>query len=401
MLTALKVKNAKPGKHVDHRGLHLLVRPTGGKFWILRVQHHGRRREFGLGSAHDVTLEEARDAAQALRRQIKRGEQPAPPPAPADAAAKKKRVPTFEEAARVCYDALKDGWRDRRKKNWLAGFESNIFPLIGNKPVDRVDVAAVRDALAPIWLKIPDTARKILQRTQAVLDFAHLKGWILTEVNLRMVRKGLPKHTDRSNHYAAMPHADAPAFAQRLLAEEATVGRDALRFVMLTAVRSGEARGATWKEIDFEKAVWSIPGDRMKAREPHQVPLSLQAVAILKRRWHLRTSNVGFVFTNDGKRALTDMTVCKVLRRSGVEKFTVHGFRSTFTDWAAEETDFPKEVADKALAHKVPDPVEAAYRRTDFFEKRRALMQLWADHLDGRDVVVATREEPEPLSETV
>ncbi|MBC9030854.1 tyrosine-type recombinase/integrase [Sphingomonas sp. JC676] len=383
MLTVFKVKHAKPGKYCDHRGLYLLVRPTGSKFWLLRVQYDGRRREFGLGSVYDVSLEEARETAHALRRKIKRGEEPAPLLKSVRREPPKRRVPTFEQAARDCYNALKDGWRDKRKKSWLAGFETNIFPLIGPKPIDEIDTAAIRDALAPIWLKIPDTARKILQRTQAVLDFAHLKGWIPAEVNLRLVRKGLPKHTDRANHFAAMPYAEAPALAQRLSEEEATAGRDALRFVMLTAVRSGEARGATWGEIDIEKMVWSIPAERMKAREPHQVPLSLQAIEILKRRFRRRTSNTGFVFTNDGERALTDMTISKVLRSSGVERFTVHGFRSTFTDWAAEKTDFPKEVADKALAHKIPDPVEAAYRRTDFFEKRRALMNLWADFLNG------------------
>lgn len=384
MLTVFKVKHAKPGKHTDHRGLYLLVRPTGAKFWLLRVQYQGRRREFGLGSVWDVSLEEVRETAQTLRRQIKRGEEPERLLKTVRKEPQKKRVPTFERAARDCYDALKDGWRDKRKKSWLAGFETNIFPLIGAKPVDEIDTAAVRDALAPIWLKIPDTARKILQRIQAVLDFAHLEGWIPAEVNLRLVRKGLPRHTDRANHFAAMPYTDAPALAEKLTAEEATAGRDALRFVMLTAVRSGEARGATWDEIDIEKMVWSIPAERMKAREPHQVPLSPQAMEILKRRWQRRTSNAGFVFTNDGKRALTDMTISKALRSSGVERFTVHGFRSTFTDWAAERTDFPKEVADKALAHKIPDPVEAAYRRTDFFEKRRALMKLWADYLEGK-----------------
>lgn len=382
MLTALKIKHAKPGKHVDHHGLHLLVRPSGGKFWLVRVQHRGQRREFGLGCADDVSLEEARLAAQTLRRQVKRGETPQvqvvePPLEP------RKKVPSFEKVTRDCYDALKDGWNDKRKRNWLAGFEQNIFDAIGSKPIDKVDVAVVRDALAPVWLKIPDTARRILQRTQAVLDFAFLNGWIPAEVSLRTVRKGLPKHTDRSNHYAAMPYDDAAALAQKLAAAESSVGRDALRFLILTASRSGETRGATWTEIDLQKKVWSIPAERMKAREPHQVPLTPQAMNILERRLKLRTDSSEYVFTNDGKKPLTDMAVSKALKGAGVDGFTVHGFRSTFTDWAAEKTDFPKEVADKALAHKIPDPVEAAYRRTDFFEKRRSLMTQWADFLDG------------------
>lgn len=383
MLTVLKVKNAKPGTHVDRYGLQLVVRPTGGKFWILRVQRDGQRRVYGLGSAHFVSLQEAREAAHTLRGQIKRGLTP-PPRHERAAHPARKRVPTFEAATRDCYDALKDGWQDKRKRNWLAGFEQNIFPLIGAKPIDRVDIGVVRDALAPIWLKIPDTARRILQRTQAVLDFAFLKGWIPAEVSLRTVRKGLPKHTDRGNHYAALPYDKAPALAQKLEAGELSVGRDALRFLMLTAARSGEARGATWDEIDIRKRVWSLPAERMKAREPHQVPLTRQAMKILIRRWRLRSSSSGFIFTNDGRKPLTDMTVAKTLKAAGVEGVTVHGFRSTFTDWAAEKTDFPKEVADKALAHKIPNAVEAAYRRTDFFEKRRALMRQWAEFLDGK-----------------
>jgi len=395
MLTALQVKHAKPGKHLDHHGLCLVVRPSGGKFWTMRIQRGGRRREFGLGSAYDVSLDEARAKAYALRQRVKRGENPQQPdpggferPLPARVAPK---LPTFEKAARDCYDALKDGWDDKRKRNWLSSFEQHVFPLMGATRIDEVDTAAVRDALAPVWLKIPDTSRRILQRMQAVLDFAHIKGWREAETSLRTVRKGLPRHTDRSNHYAAMPYAEAPALARKLRDEDASIGRDALRFLILTAARSGEVRGALWSEIDRTRGIWSIPADRMKAREPHTIPLSTQALSILDRLWKVRTSNEGLIFTSTGTAALSDMTLSKVLKASGADAYTVHGFRSAFTDWASEQTSFPKEVADKALAHKVPDRVEAAYRRTDFFEKRRELMKLWADFLDADDAKTAAK----------
>jgi integrase len=236
----------------------------------------------------------------------------------------------------------------------------------------------VRNALAPIWLKTPETARRVLQRIGSVLDFAHIQGWCPHEAALRSVRKGLPRQPRRDNHYAAMPYADVPAFTQALARLPSSAGRDALRFTILTAVRSGEARHAVWPEFDLKKAIWTIPADRMKAHKEHVVPLSPAAVELLKKRWKYRASDEGLVFSNDGERPLSDMTMTKVLRDMGHEHTTVHGFRSAFTDWAAEETDFPKEVVDKALAHQLPDRVEAAYRRTDFFAKRRELMLRWA-----------------------
>ncbi|QNA82963.1 integrase arm-type DNA-binding domain-containing protein [Sphingomonas sp. So64.6b] len=382
MLTALKVKHAKPGLHTDRLGLCLLVRPTGARFWILRVQHHGKRQDFGLGTVREVSLDEARLAAHELRQKIKKGRHFREASETASAAPKKERqVPTFEAAARECYDALKDGWQDRRRRNWLASFEQHVFPMIGSEPVNEIDSAAVRDVLAPIWLKIPDTARRLLQRIAAVLDFAHVKRWRSTETSLRTVRKGLPRQSDRANHYKALPFDAAPSLVQKLEADVATVGRDTLRFLIYTACRSGEARGATWAEIDMVTGLWSIPADRMKAREAHTVPLSPQAIEILQRRWKARLSDVGLIFSINGEKPISDMGLAKVLRTAGLPDVTVHGFRSTFTDWAAEKTTYPKEIADKALAHRIPDRVEAAYRRTDFLDKRRRLMKLWAQYL--------------------
>jgi integrase len=376
-LTALKVKNAKAGRHVDGRGLCLLVKDSGARTWVLRMQKDGRRRDYGLGSVADMSLADARDAAAALRRQVRMGADPV-----AERRMARKVVPSFEVAARHCYEALKEGWKNRRHANWIASFENHVFPIIGTRPVDAVDSTAVLEVLSPIWLEIPDTARRILQRIGAVLDFAHIKGWISGEVSLRSVRKGLPRQTEKAGHLAAMPYADVPALVAKLVASSPTTGRDALRFTIYNAVRSNETRFAVWNEFDLDKAIWTIPGERMKARETHVVPLSLPSVALLRRRWNERTSDDGLVFSNDGEKPISDMTMTKLLRDAEITGVTVHGFRSAFTDWAAETTDFPKEVADKALAHKLPNRVEAAYRRTDFFDKRRDLMARWAAYVD-------------------
>lgn len=378
-LTALKVKNAKPGRHVDGRGLCLVVKDSGARTWVLRMQRHGRRRDYGLGSALDVTLAEAREAASALRRQVREGADPV-----ADRRKARKVAPSFEAAARDCYEALKKGWNNRRHGNWISSFENHVFPKIGTNPVNEVDSAAVVEVLSPIWLEIPDTARRILQRIGAVLDFAHIKGWLPGEVTLRSVRKGLPRQMDKAGHFEAMAFADVPALMAKLGAASPTTGRDALRFTIYNAVRSNETRFAVWTEFDLDKALWTIPGERMKAGETHIVPLSAPAVALLRKRWRERASDKGLVFSVDGKRPISDTTMTKLLRDDGIKRVTVHGFRSAFTDWAAERTRFPKEVADKTLAHKLPNKVEAAYRRTDFLDKRRSLMARWAEYLDRK-----------------
>jgi integrase len=241
----------------------------------------------------------------------------------------------------------------------------------------------VRDAVAPIWLVIPETAERVLQRIGTVLDFAHLEGWCPHEAALRSVRKGLPRRQTEENHFVAMAYTDVPAFVQQIGALPAAAGRDSLLFTIYTAVRSGETRFATWPEIDLQKGIWSIPASRMKMKKAHVVPLSKPVIALLKRRWLLRSDDNGLVFSNNGELPLSDMTMTKVLRDFGLAKTTVHGFRSSFTDWAAEKTRVPKEVVDKALAHHIPDKVEAAYRRTDFFERRRRLMDSWARYLAG------------------
>ena len=383
-LTALKVRNAGPGRHADAHGLHLFVRESGTRSWVLRIQHEGERRDFGLGAAHDVSLAEARLLAADLRKAIRAG---------VDLSARKgrarKSVPTFEKVTRDCYEAMKGGWKDQRHASWISSFERHVFPQIGSKAVTAVDSATVLTVLEPIWLKIPDTAKRVLQRIGTVLDFAHIKGLVPEEVSLRSVTRGLPRQNHRVTHRAAMPHDDASAFMKALTALPSTLGRDALRLTILTAVRSNETRKATWGEFDLDKAIWSIPAARMKMKEAHVVPLAPAAVKLLRsiHRRHLElhgTVSPGeLLFSVSRGKPISDMTMLKVLRDMSIADATVHGFRSTFTDWVAECTNVPKEVADKALAHRIPNAVEAAYRRTDFFDRRRVLMNEWADFLLG------------------
>jgi integrase len=376
-LTAIEVKYAKPGRHADGDGLYLLVRPSGSRSWVFRVQVDGKRTDFGLGSATEISLSQARAKAADFQSRIKAGKDPR-----ATASPNTPRVPTFETVARDCHNAVKNGWRNKHhSKSWLSSLDKHIIPHIGSIPVDEVTSIMVRDALAPIWLVVPETARRILQRVRTVLDYAHLAGWCQHEASLRAVSKGLPRQPAEENHYVAMPYLDVPRFIAQLNAASDSAGRDALLFTIYNAVRSGETRLSTWTEIDLDAASWSIPAARMKMRRTHVVPLCATAVKILRRRWPLRASDEGLIFSTHGLKPLSDMTMTKVVRDLGHPKATVHGFRSSFTDWAAEQTDVPKEVVDKALAHKLVDRVEAAYRRTDFFERRRQLMLLWEQHL--------------------
>lgn len=354
-----------------------MVEPSGARSWVFRMQVAGKRQDFGLGSVSTLSLAQARTKAADFADKINRGEDPRPVAAPS-----KVKVPTFAEAACACYEALKSGWSNQRHRDsWLASLEGHIFPTLGAVAVDKVTSVMVRDALAPIWLTIPETARRIFQRIRTVLDYAHIEGWCAHEASLRSVVRGLPRQSAVESHFASLPYAEVPALIKELEALPEKAGREALLFTIYNAVRSGETRFARWSEIDIEAGTWAIPAARMKMKKEHVVPLAPAALAVLKRRWPLRATDDGLVFSSHGTKPLSDMTMTKVLRDLGRIGITVHGFRSSFTDWAAEATEFPKEVVDKALAHKLIDRVEAAYRRTDFFERRRALMGAWVSFL--------------------
>jgi integrase len=283
-LTTLKVKHAGTGRHADGHGLYLLVRESGTRSWVLRMQYAGQRRDFGLGPTHDVPLADARILAANLRKAVRSGLDPS----------FKRRVswksaPTFEKVTRACYDAMKGAWKDQRHVSWMSSFERHVFPQIGTKAVTAVESVTVLTVLEPIWLTVPDTAKRVLQRIGTVLDFAHIKGLVPEEVSLRSVTRGLPRQTHQVTHRAAMPHEETPPFMKALSALPSTLGRDALRLTILTAVRSNETRKTTWGEFDLDKAVWPIPAYRMKMKEAHVVPLAPAGVKLLQslRRHHL------------------------------------------------------------------------------------------------------------------
>lgn len=377
-LTATGVRALKePGRYGDGDGLFLLVGKAGARSWMVRVQKDGKRRDIGLGSERKVSLAKARVDAALVCSQVEAGVDPV--------AERKKAagIPTFREAAALVHSEHKRGWRNAKHgAQWLSSLEAYAFPAIGDRPVSDIDGPAVRDVLAAIWLAKPETARRVRQRINGVVDWAIGKGYRTAPLPMTAINKSLPKHRATAKHHAAMPYADVTAFLQRLRERE-SMGRLALEAVILTAARSGELRGAVWSEIDFERALWTIPAGRMKADREHIVPLSEAALRIFKRMKALRTqgSNLVFPGTVRGK-PLSDMTLTKVLRDMSLD-CTAHGFRSSFRDWVSEETTFDGTVAEAALAHAIENKVEAAYRRGNLLEKRRALMAAWGDYCDG------------------
>jgi len=377
-LTAIQVKNLVkvPGRHSDGDGLMLDVGKSGSASWVVRVQHTGKRRDIGLGSLADVSLAQARTAADAVRKQVKAGLDPT---AKAEEA---PQVPTFREAAVQVHAEHMPTWKNAKYgTQWLAELERHVFPDIGDVRVDEIDGPMVRDTLVKIWLTVPDTAKKVRQRVGTVLDWAHAKGFRPHELTMRSITKGLPKQPKRQEHFAALPWQEVPGFLFKLR-ETNKAGLTVkllFKFVVLTAVRSGEARGARWSEINLDTKVWTIPAARMKAGKVHVVPLSAAALTVLEKAAELRASSAADALIFPGERkgkAMSDMALTMLLRRMGVEA-TAHGFRSSFRDWCAEATNYPREVAEAALAHALESKVEAAYRRSDLLEKRRKLMDEW------------------------
>jgi integrase len=292
-------------------------------------------------------------------------------------------IPTFRAAAALVHAEHKKSWKNgKHNAQWLSSLETYAFPKIGDLLVSQVEAPAVRDLLAEIWLEKQETARRVKQRIGAVLDWAHAKGFRDAEAPMRAIGKGLPSRKRTVQHHAAMPYGDVPAFLSTLRERE-TWGRLALQAAILTAARSGEIRGATWSEINFDKREWTIPASRMKAGREHVVPLSLAALRLFERAAELRTERSTFVFQgNRPDKPMSDMTLTKVLRDLKTP-FTAHGFRSSFRDWVSEETSFSGDLAEAALAHMVESKVEAAYRRGNLLEKRRGLMDAWAAFCSG------------------
>lgn len=378
-LTALAVKNAKPGRHGDGAGLYLLVSPTGAKSWMIRIQQNGTRRDIGIGSVAALSLSEARQRAVDLRKHALNGRDPI-----AERDRDKRPTPTFKEAAKAAHEALKSGWIEKNAAAFLTSLEAHAFPAIGNLLIDTIEAGHIRDMLAPIWTTKPEVARKVRMRVGQVLNFSHSKGWRSTEAPGRSITVGLPKQPSGRN-FKAMPYSDVPAFVAALQGQAQTAGRQALIFQILTAARPGEVRSAQWGHIDLNKREWNRPASLMKSGEAHTVTLSGPAVALLKglKAGKKEPEPADLVFAGRGGSMLSDMTMTKVLR-SADQPYDAHGFRSSFRDWAAEKMpEVPDPVAEAALAHVVPDKVVRAYKRTTFMEMRRTLLEAWSMHISS------------------
>lgn len=377
-LTATAVRAAsEPGRYGDGEGLFLAIGKRGGKSWIVRVQKDGRRRDIGLGSASKVPLRLARERATEVREKIERGIDPVAE------RAKAAGIPTFSEAVKKVHAENAPSWKNpKHAAQWINTLETYAVPSIGSRSVADVDAAAVRDCLAVIWLEKPETARRLRQRINAVIDWAVGKGYRETGLALPVIDKALPKQRAKPKHHAALPYAEIPVFMPKLRATE-SMGRLALEAVILTAARSGEVRMMTWGELDLDAATWTVPAERMKAGREHVVPLSPQAVALFERMKPHRREFTDLVFPGQKRgKPLSDMTLTKALRDMGVSA-TAHGFRSTFRDWVAEQTNWPSDLAEAALAHVVSDKTVAAYQRGTMLEKRRELMNAWAGYCEG------------------
>lgn len=394
MLSVRKMQYAGPGRHSDGNGLYLLVKPSGSRSWVLRVQHNGRRRDLGLGAAitapinldisvekrKSLTLAQAREKARLAREFVKAGMDPSTLWKPAE-----DSTPSFKKVAEEYHREVSKGWRNgKHTDQWLTTLKIYAFPTIGNLSVNDVDAPSIQRVLAPIWLEKGETARRVRQRIGVVLDYAHGKGWRQTEAPMRSVNQllgGIKQR--RGGNFAAMSYREVPAFIRKLREGDFSIGRSALLFLILTAARSGEIRKAKWREIDAESKEWRVPPSNTKTERLHIVPLVPGALAILE---DVRTGpdvNPDTLIFPGLKGQMSDGTLSKMLRNNGGGVYTVHGFRSAFRDWAAEN-GFPDGWAEAALAHTNPNRVESAYRRTTFFEQRSdTLMPAWAAFLES------------------
>lgn len=375
-LSALAVKNAtEPGKYFDGHGLYLRVDANGSRFWVQRIVIRGKRSELGLGSAALVTLAEARAKALENRKLARAGGDPL------QAKREAQAILTFEEAARKVHALHKPTWKnEKHAAQFLSTLETYTFTKIGKLKVSDVSTSDVLGVLTPFWTEKPETARRVRQRIGTVMKWAIAQGW-RQDNPAENIEQALPKTSKVQQHRKALGYDEA---AQCIHAVQASAAgpttKLAFEFLVLTAARSGEVRDATWKEIDLDRKIWEIPAERMKMKRPHRVPLSLRAIEVLDQARGLSDgAELVFPGTKPG-RPLSDMTLSKLVKELGFNA-DVHGFRTSFRTWAQEKTNYPREVAEAALAHLSGDAVERAYARSDLFEKRREMMDAWAKHL--------------------
>lgn len=381
---AVKAALTNPGTYSDGDGLVLKVDKRGGAYWLCRLQRDGKRQDIGLGSAKLLTLADARDKAKDIRKAVKVEKRDVLAERKDEAAAKI----TFREAAKTYHAENEAGWKSEvYTRQWLASLENYVFPKLGDLPTGGITAADIITVLTPIWQEIPETARQVRNRICAVLDYAHAKGWRSSEApsgsgSLKAGR-GLPRQVKERENRKAMPYVAVPGFLTALR-RKPSYGRLALELLILTGARSQEVRLATWAEFDLEGRLWTIPAGHMKRGKAHMVPLSDTALAVLAKAAALKLAGTEVVFPGTGGKPMSDMTLLKVLRDAS-EPYHVHGFRSAFTDWAANE-GFADAVVEAALAHMTPDAVQAAYRRTTYLGTshqpgaRVKLMTAWGQY---------------------
>ena len=391
-LGPLDVKRlVEPGLHAvgGVAGLHLQILPSGGRSWVLRIVIGGKRREVGLGGFPDVPLALAREKAREVREAVQQGRDPIAERAAARSALAAQRGAeiTFDECAEKFISAKSAEWKNAKHvAQWSATLTTYASPVVGTMQVRDIELSHVVKILEKddFWTTKTETASRVRGRIEAVLDWATVRGYRKGENPARW--KGhldkvlaAPKKVQKVEHHAALPVDEIGAFMRDLREREGIAAR-ALEVLILTAARSGEVRGMTWGEINLDEAVWIVPAERMKAKREHRVPLSVRVIEVL-RSLPVVAGELVFPGMRDGS-PLSDMTLTAVLKRMGRADLTAHGFRSSFRDWAAEHTNYPREVAEMALAHTIGDKVEAAYRRGDLFEKRRRMMEDWSRFCD-------------------
>ncbi len=384
-LTRKLVENLGPGRHGDGNGLYLVVDPSRARRWIVRVTVKGQknskgaplRTDFGLGGADVVTLNQARDRALEYRRMAKQGLNPR--------FNARQHIPTFEEVAQQVHIERVPTWKNAKHgQQWLNSLRDYAFPKIGRMPVDSIGQPEVLMCLSPIWTQKHETARRLAQRIKTVLDVARSKGFRDSENPVTAIRDAgvLPKVKAKPKHHKAMNWRDVPAFFADLQTRDAMAAK-ALMFTCLTGSRTGEVLGMRWEEVDVDARLWTCPADRMKGGEEHRVPLTTEMLAIIEP---LRALSSEVVFEGQKRhKPLSNMSMLRLLRRMKIEGVTVHGFRSTFRDWAAEAASAPREIAEMSLSHRIGSQVEQAYARSDLLEKRRMLMERWSQFVTGGD----------------
>jgi integrase len=401
-LTVARVKQA--GMYGDGGGLYLQVTNSGSRSWIFRYWTQdrdpatgaplrdetgkvlGRSREMGLGSFVVVSLEQARELASEYRKLRRQGVDPIATHRSLKAQASAKSI-TFSKCAQDYIKSHRAGWRNaKHAQQWENTLATYAEPVLGSLPVQAIDTALVLKAIEPIWATKPEMGSRVRGRIESIINWAKVRGYREGENPARWrghLDHLLPARSKvrKVKHHAALPYAETPAFVAELHKRDATAAR-ALEFAILTAARSSEVLGARWCEFDLDAAVWAVPSARMKAGREHRVPLAPRALEIIKGMAGLGSSDFVFPGGKEGK-PLSEKALFKTLRRAKVENATVHGFRSAFRDWAAERTNFANDICEAALAHTIESKTEAAYRRTDLFEKRRKLMRAWSQFCEA------------------